>query len=564
MEDQYQALYSTFRWWVPQRLNIADVCCRRWTDSGTDARRIAIYSENALGQREVWTFARLNEYASRLANGLRRMGVKRGDRVAIVLPQRPEMVVALLAALQLGAIAVPLSTRLNAATYEQRLRDSEARLAIVDGAAAGALLPAAVHCPLLRQTLALDLDDDERVLPWRTLLARQDSAVDILPMLPSDPALLLYTSGPGGMPKGVVLPHSAVIGDLPGFVAAQNWFPRPGDVLWTASEWCSPHGLFSALLPALYFGQPLVGTRADLAPAAAFDLMERYGVTNLALTTRQLRQLLKADPRPIERFDLAVRAISTTDSALGVTLFAQCKAGFGVEPNETFSQVEVGTVIGQCGTRWPIRPGSMGRPYPGHQVAVIDGEGKPVGPGISGEIAVNRHDIHGHADPSFLTRYWRGEETGRPVSSVWQRTGDLARVDADGYFWYAGRIEDMFHVGDRLVAPGAIEDELVLCPGVAEVVATPAMDGAGIKAYVVPESDKAAMDKADQDAALRASLLEYARARLDPALAPLEIEFVEAVPLTPSGKILRQALRQIEDDRGRKWPPVAATAAPLP
>lgn len=562
MEDQYQALYTTFRWWVPQRLNIADVCCRRWTITSADARRIAIYAEDAEGRREVWTYGRLHEYANRFSNGLRRMGVQRGDRVAIALPQRPEAIVAHIAVYQMGAITVPLSVALNAQTYEQRLRDSEARIAIVDGAAAAALLPATEHCPLLRQTVGIDLDD-ERVLSWRTLLARQESAFDMHPTSASDPALLLYTAGAGSVPKGVVLPHATLIGNLPGFVAAQNWFPQPADVLWTASEWGSPHGLFGAVLPGLYFGQPVVGMRQPPGPEATFALLERYRVTNVALTTRDLRRLLKAVPRPAERHRLALRAITATDTSLGAALFEQCKAALGVEPNETFSQVEIGTVIGQSSQKWPARAGSLGKPYPGHQIAIVDALGRPVATGEHGEIAVNRYDIHGHPDPSFFAGYWRGEETGRPVSGTWHRTGDLARQDADGYLWYVGRLDEMFQLGSRLVAPGPIEDCLTQHPEVAEAVVVPTPDGSGIKAYVValavPEQDKAG-----REATLREALLSHACAQLGQDSAPKDIEFVEALPLTPSGKIRRQALRQIEDDRGRKWPTAPAGAAPLP
>lgn len=573
MEDQYQALYTTFRWWVPQRFNIADVCCRRWTVTSSDARRIAIYAEDAEGRREVWTYGRLHEYANRFSNGLRRMGVQRGDRVAIALPQRPEAAVAHIAVYQMGAIAVPLSVELNAQTYEQRLRDSEARIAIVDAATAATLLPATEHCPLLRQTVGIDLDD-ERVLSWRTLLARQESTFDMHPTSASDPALLLYTAGTGSMPKGVVLPHSALIGNLPGFVAAQNWFPQPADVLWTASEWGSPHGLFGALLPCLYFGQPLVGVRQPPSPQAACALLERYRVTNLALTTRDLRRLLKAVPRPAERYRLALRAVAATDTALGEALFAQCRDALGIEPNETFSQVEIGTVIGQSSQKWPARPGSMGRPLPGHQIAIVDPLGRPVAIGEHGEIAVNRYDIHGHPDPSFFAGYWRGEETGRPVSGTWHRTGDLARQDDDGYLWYLGRLDEMFQLGNRLVAPGPIEDCLTRRPEVAEAVAVPMPDGSGIKAYVVAQPAPAATaeeaspeppesGKTERETALRDALLAYATEQLGQD-APKDLEFVEALPLTPSGKVRRQALKQIEDDRGRKWPPAPTNAAPLP
>jgi len=592
MEDQYQALYTTFRWWVPQRLNIADVCCRRWTVSSADARRIAIYAEDAEGRREIWTYGRLQEYANRLSNGLRRMGVQRGDRVAIVLPQRPEAVVAYIAVFQLGAISVPLSVALTAQTYEQRLRDSEARIAIVDGTAAPALLPATEHCPLLRQTVGIDLED-ERVLSWRTLLARQESAFEMHPTSSSDPALLLYTAGAGSLPKGVVLPHATLIGNLPGFVASQNWFPQPGDVMWTASEWGSPHGLFAAVLPSLYFGQPLVAVRPPPDPHATFCLLERYRVTNLALTTRDLRRLLKAEQRPAERYRLALRAVTATDTALGRALFERCKQALGIEPNEIYSQVEIGTVIGQSCEKWPVRPGSMGRPYPGHQIAIVDALGRPVSAGEHGEIVVNRYDIHGHPDPSFFSGYWRGEETGRPVSGTWHRTGDLARMDEDGYLWYVGRLDEMFQIGNRLVAPGPIEDCLNRHPAVADSVAVPMPDGAGIKAYVVvlpaPPAAEAAPDEAQppapaqgeeasgapatapteaDDAArlrtLRDQLIAYVASELGRDDTPKEIEFVEALPLTPSGKIRRQALKQIADDRVRKWPPAPAHAAPSP
>ncbi|VCU72578.1 Acetyl-coenzyme A synthetase [Pigmentiphaga humi] len=602
MEDQYEALYTTFRWWVPQRLNIADLCCRRWTAASADARRLAIYAEDASGRREIWTYGRLQEYANRLSNGLRRMGVQRGDRVAIALPQRPEAVVAHIAAYQMGAITVPLSVQLNTQTYEQRLRDSEARIAIVDGSAAAALLPATEHCPLLRQAVGIDLDSDARVLSWRTLLARQESAFEMHPTSASDPALLLYTSGSSGAPKGVVLPHAALIGNLPGFVASQNWFPQPADILWTSSEWGSPHGLFGGVLPTLYFGQPLVGTRERLAPAQAFALLERYQVTNLALTSRELRRLLKADPCPSASHRLAVRSLAVTDTALGAALFERCQTAFGVAPNETFSQVEIGTVIGQSSEKWPVRAGSMGRPYPGHQIAIVDAHGQPVDTGMTGEIAVNRYDINGHSDPSFFAGYWRGEETGRPVNSTWHRTGDLARMDEEGYLWHLGRIDEMFQVGGQLVAPGPIEDSLRQHPEVDEAVILPVPDGSGIKAYIVrsvapqhaaePVQESPAVEGAESapspadvpadaeqspepDAPVTPASPEAATvhqetlaAQLDTLLADIpgqhHVEFVDALPLTPSGKIRRQAFKQIEEERQRKWPPAPANAAPLP
>lgn len=583
MEDQYQALYTTFRWWVPQRFNIADACCRRWLATSADARRIAIYAEDAGGRPEVWTFARLQEYANRLSNGLRRLGVQRGDRVAIALAQRPEAVVAHIAIYQLGAVSVPLSTALGAETFEQRLRDSEARIVLVDPLAAEQVLPAAERCPLLRQAIGLDLDD-ERVLSWRTLLARQESAFDMHPTSSSDPAILLYTSGTTGPAKGVILPHGALIGALPGFVASQNWFPQPADVLWTASEWGSGHGLMTALLPALYFGQPLIAHEFT-EPAKAFAMLERYRVTNLSLHPMALNRLLKAQPNAATKYSLSLRAIALGGAYSGQALIERCKREMGVLPNETFGQTEVGTVIGHSHEKWPARPGSMGRPYPGHQIGLVTPEGYAVVPGNVGEIVVNRYDMQGHADPALFLSYWRGEESGRRAGGSWHHTGDLARLDDDGYLWYAGRVQDVFGA-DRahLVVPDEIEALLSDHPSVsgAAVVASHKRT-AGIKAYItlpaattvwheseapassdIPEGPDAASSPNLDPAALTKELRAYVREHLPAYLVPDEIHVVQTLPVTATGNIRRAVLRQEQDDRARRQPPVPAQAAPAP
>jgi acetyl-CoA synthetase len=597
MEDQYQALYTTFRWWVPQRFNIADACCRRWTATSADARRIALYAENMHGEREVWTFARLHEYANRLSNGLRRMGVQRGDRVAIALPQRPEAAVAHIAVYQLGAITVPLSTRLPGDVVEQRLRDSESRIVLVDGMAAETVLPAADRCPLLRQAIGIDLDD-ERVLSWRTLIARQESVFDIHPTGANDPAILLYKTGTTGPARGVVLSHGSLIGNLPGVVASQDWFPQPTDVLWTASEWGGGHGLFDGLLPALYFGQPLVASRHASTPEQVFELLERYQVTNASLQPAALRGLLDAVPDAATRYKLSLRAMAVGGAHLDAALAARCEQELGVVPNETYGQAEVRAIIGHSRDKWPSRPGSMGRPYPGHQVAIATPQGHPAPPGTVGEIVVNRYDIQGHADPALFLGYWRGEEAGRPVSGTWHHTGDLARVDDDGYFWYAGRIEDVFLVdGGHTVVPDEVEAVLRGCPGIEEVAIVPSAglgtnpgssasagsasagsagagsDGAdsvnrrlpAVKAYVTRrmagnEGGDAGRDDDDFAQALR----DYASQHLPAWQVPADVEIMTALPMTVNGTVRRMALRFREEESARRRLPAQAPTVPAP
>jgi acetyl-CoA synthetase len=552
MNDQYQALYQTFHWLVPAQFNIADVCCHRWADS-TYGRHIAIYHEDDAGNREVWTYERLGEAVNQLANGLIKMGVAPGDRVAVALGQRPETVVAHMAAYSVGAVSLPLSALFGPEAMETRLRDSEAHVAIVDSASSGAVLAALDRCPQLQQIIGIGFAD-ERVLPWRSLLARQP--VDFKPVetRASDPAILLYTSGTTGAPKGALLPHSVLIGNLPGFVASQDWFPKPGDVFWSPADWAWTGGLMDALLPTLYFGHPIVSARGRFSPERAFELMERYQVTNTFLFPTALKMMMKSVPDPRERYKLALRAVMSAGESVGETVHAWCESALGLTPNEMFGQTEMNYVVGNSSRRWPSRPGSMGRPYPGHRVAVIDEQGQVVPPGEIGEVAVNRYDIHGQPDPVMFLGYWHNEQATRDkFSGDWCRTGDLASVDADGYLWYAGRADDVFKSAGYRIGPGEIENCLLGHPAVGNVAVVPKPDaerGALVKAYVVLTPEYAARPREEVTQALQ----EHVRDRLAPYEYPKEIEYVNELPMTTTGKIQRGVLRKLEIERagGRK------------
>src|SRR5690606_6569929 len=200
----------------------------------------------------------------------------------------------------------PLATLCGPAALEQRLRDAEARVAVVDEGSSGNVLAALDRCPSLRQIVGIGFTD-ERVLPWRTLLARQPTTFKPVQTRAEDPAILLYTSGTTGSPKGALLPHRVLIGNLPGFVASQDGFPRRGDVFWSPADWAWTGGLMDALLPTLYFGHPIVGARGRFSPERAFELMERYQVTNTFLFPTALKLMMKSVPEPRQRYRLALR-----------------------------------------------------------------------------------------------------------------------------------------------------------------------------------------------------------------------------------------------------------------
>ncbi len=390
-------------------------------------------------------------------------------------------------------------------------------------------------------------------LDWQAALTRESA--DYVPMATKadDPAVLIYTSGTTGPPKGALIPHRALIGNLPGFVASQNWFPQPGDVFWSPADWAWTGGLMDALLPSLYFGVPIVGYQGRFAPEKAFELMQRYGVTNTFLFPTALKAMMKAVPKPRERYRLKLRAIMSAGEAVGDAVFAYCQEQLGITVNEMFGQTEINYIVGNCAMRWPAKPGSMGRPYPGHRVAVLDDEGRECPRGTPGDVAVHRRDVHGDPDPVFFLGYWRNETatrnkfTGDPDDS-WCRTGDTAVMDEDGYLWYQGRSDDVFKAAGYRIGPSEIENCLVKHPAVANAAVVPKPDaerGAVVKAYVVLAPGH------EGDAALVEALQEHVRGQLAPYEYPKEIEFIDALPMTTTGKVQRRVLRLQEEERAK-------------
>lgn len=544
--DRYDEIYTSFRWEVPERFNVFEACCRRWAD---DPARVALIVEDDAGHCVRHSYAELRAAAERLCGALRELGIGAGDRVAVVLPQRFETVVAHMAIYRLGAVAMPLSILFGPDALEYRLRDSAAGVAIVDAsafAAVGAVRPA---CPDLRRLIAVDMPEQETdaVIAWGALLERDADAMPAAETLATDAAVLIYTSGTTGPPKGALMPQQALLGNLPGFVASQNGFPRENDVFWSPADWAWTGGLMDVLLPTLYFGRPLVGFRGRFSPERAFELMARHAVTNTFLFPTALKAMMKAFPLPREHFALHLRAIMSAGEAVGGTVFDWCRNALGVIVNEMFGQTEINYIVGNSHEAWPARAGSMGRPYPGHRVAVIDDAGVPVASGDIGEVAVNRFDIHGDPDPVFFLGYWKNPRaTEGKFSGDWCRTGDLATCDADGYLWYKGRADDVFKAAGYRIGPSEVENCLVRHPAVANAAVVPKPDpdrGAVVKAYVVLAPGHEA------SAQLVEALQAHVRGQLAPYEYPKEIEFIESLPMTTTGKVQRRVLRLQEEAR---------------
>ena len=545
--DNYATLYHHYRWHVPATFNIADVCCARWAN---DKSRIAMHYEDEAGHTSTLTYTALQAQANRMSNVLRSHGVRRGERVAIILPQRPEMAIALMACFQIGAVAVPMSVLFGPDALEYRLQNSEVVVAIVDQAGMANLNAVRTRCPSLEYVIAVDCNGLV-TLDWYAEIAKASGSFQPVKTQATDPAILLYTSGTTGAPKGTLIPHSAIIGNLTGFVASQNWFPKEGDVFWSPADWTWTGGLMDALLPTLYFGKPIVGYRGRFSSDTAFYLLEKYGVTNTFLFPTALKMMMKAVPAPREKYKLKLRAIMSAGEAVGNAVFNWSQTALDVTINEMFGQTEMNYIVGNSAEQWPAKPGSMGRPYPGHRGAVIDGRGQAVKAGEVGEVALNRNDIHGFPDPIFFLEYWKNAEaTHSKYSGDWCRTGDLALMDDDGYLWHQGRADDMFKAAGYRIGPSEIENCLVKHRAVANAAVVPKPDaerGNIVKAFIVLASgikrSRAGDDK------LIAELQTHVRGQLAPYQYPKEIEFVDELPMTATGKLQRRVLRLLEEER---------------
>jgi acetyl-CoA synthetase len=528
----YDALILRFRWDIPERYNIAVSCCDRWAAAEPD--RLAILNARKDGRQDKVSYGWLRDTSNRLANVLAAHGIARGDRVAIMLPQTPEVAAAHMAIYKLAAVALPIAILFGPDALAYRLQNSGAKALITNAQGAGKLAEirrdaAAIVC------LSLDGAGDG-VDDLANLLTCASSDFTPVDTSPHDPALMIYTSGTTGQPKGALHGHRVVLGHLPGVEMPHYPFPSPGDLHWTPADWAWAGGLLDVLLPSLHHGVPVVAHRIDkFDPDDAFALMRQAQVRNAFIPPTALR-MMRAAPSPRGRYAFSLRTVASGGESLGVEALEWGKEAFALIINEFYGQTECNLTLSSCSALGVLKAGTIGKPVPGHSVAVIGRDGEVLKAGELGQIAVKR------PDPVMFLEYWGNPQATRDkFIGGWMVTGDQGVIDDEGYFTFVGRDDDVITSAGFRIGPGEIEDCLIRHPAVALAAVVGKPDPIRteiVKAFIVLKSGQAPSD------ALATEIQTFVKTRLSGHEYPREVAFIDAMPMTTTGKVIRRLLRE--------------------
>ncbi len=529
-----------FDWQVPPHFNIAEAICDKWADKNPD--RLALSDIPAtsagFGTPDNWSFGRLAKTSNELSHLFASQGITKGDRIAVLLPQSPAVILMHIAAARLGAILVPLFVLFGPDALSFRLSDSGARLIVTDAdnldkiASILGDLPALKHIWCVNETSHPELDVrnfwDDISLQKPAKMMRNNSSAD-------DPAIMIYTSGTTGTPKGALHAHRILLGHLPSIECGYDSFPQRGDKGWTPADWAWIGGMMDLALPFLYFGVPLVScAMRKFNPSAAWELIASQNIRNIFLPPTALK-LMRAAPVPET---VSVRSIISGGEALGEELLEWGRTALGVTINEIYGQTECNLVIGSCRSLAPTPVLKMGCAIPGHKIDIIDENGQPVARGTIGQIGVK------FPHPVMFLGYWnQPEQTNAKFKNGYLRTGDLGVCDEEGHYQFVSRDDDIINSSGYRVGPTEIENCLIGHPLVlmAAVIGVPDQDRTeAIKAVIVLQDKTLSIAEKET---LKETLIMQVKHRLSPHLAPRLIEWRDTLPLTATGKIMRRSLR---------------------
>jgi len=541
VSETYAEAWGDWRWEVPERFNMGVSVCDAHDPSAT-----ALIVPQPDGGRREYTFGDLKQLSSRLANLLVGNGLAFGDRVAVLLPQMPETLVAHIAAYRAGFVAMPLAQLFGPDALEYRLSDSGACAVVTDRAGCAKIAEIRDSLPNLQLVLSVDGPADDGAggaLDFHAELERARDSFTPVDTANGDPALLIYTSGTTGDPKGALLPHRTMIGHVPGVDFIFDFLPQPGDVMWTNADWAWVGALMDSAMPALYHGIPqVVNPPGKFDPEAAFDLMARYSVRCAFIPPTALKVMRQIE-NPRDRWDYNLRSMFSGGEALGTPLIEWGREQLGVTINEAYGQTECNVIVGGCAQIMTPPDGSMGRASPGHTLRILDAEGNVQAPGDLGTICVKA------PDPVMFLEYWNNPQATEDKfitdenGDRWMDTGDKAIMDEDDWIFFVGRADDVINSAGYRIGPSEVENSLMTHPAVASSAVIGVPDearGELVKAFVILKDGETPSDP------LAAEIQEHVKRRLAAHEFPRAVEFVTELPMTTTGKIQRRVLRERE------------------
>lgn len=535
-QDWWQDLdASPFTWHIPDEFNITRACVD--TQNPTDPALIV----DVGGFWHQYTFGEVAVLSRKFATVLTDLGITAGDRIAVMVPQGIEVLTAHLGAFRAGIVTVPLSVKFGSDAVAHRLNDSGARVLVVDTEGYARIRDGLAEIASLEAVLLVgECRTEPMSVPVRSFERLVDDAAEkqhVASTGPDSHAIIIYTSGTTGRPKGALHGHKILPAHMPGVRTAFDDAPQPRDVFWTPADWAWIGGLFDVLFPALTMGCPVVATPDKFTPARAIEVMRRHKITASFIPPTALKQMRSTGIDQAAAHGVQLRTLATGGESLGDALQTWVTDTFGVAINEFYGQTEMNMTIGTSRSNWNPEPGSMGRAFPGFTVGLLDSDGHRVETGQIGEICIAA------GNPGQFLEYWnQPDKTYEKVHDGWIHTGDLGRTDTAGSLWYQGRTDDVISSAGYRIGPGEIEECLLshYAVAMAGVIGVPdQLRGEAVHAFVVLTDEVSASEE------LRQELQVHVKSRLAFYQYPRQITFLDQLPLTTTGKIMRRELRNV-------------------